>query len=95
METQLVELELADWDAAASNEALITALEAGKVLYFRGSLSSRCPRSAHCSRRRFWHPAPVTSASTRKARSKARATLAQRLACWRAWSDAFAPKHCN
>jgi hypothetical protein len=34
METQLVELDLADWDGAAPNEAWIAALEAGKVLYF-------------------------------------------------------------
>jgi hypothetical protein len=34
METQLVELDLADWAGAAPNEAWIAALEAGKVLYF-------------------------------------------------------------
>lgn len=34
MASQLVELDLADWGAAAPNEAWITALEAGKVLYF-------------------------------------------------------------
>ncbi|VTU35162.1 hypothetical protein H4CHR_03584 [Variovorax sp. PBS-H4] len=34
METQLVELDLADWAGAAPNEAWISALEAGKVLYF-------------------------------------------------------------
>lgn len=34
METQLVELDLADWSGAAPNEAWIAALEAGKVLYF-------------------------------------------------------------
>ena len=34
METQLVELDLADWNAATPNEAWIAALEAGKVLYF-------------------------------------------------------------
>ncbi|RZL90410.1 MAG: 3-deoxy-D-manno-oct-2-ulosonic acid (Kdo) hydroxylase [Variovorax sp.] len=34
METQLVELDLADWAAAKPNEAWIAALEAGKVLYF-------------------------------------------------------------
>jgi len=34
MESQLVELDLADWNAAAPNEAWIAALEAGKVLYF-------------------------------------------------------------
>ncbi|VTU19605.1 MULTISPECIES: Kdo hydroxylase family protein [unclassified Variovorax] len=34
MATQLVELDLADWGAAAPNEAWIAALEAGKVLYF-------------------------------------------------------------
>ncbi|RST56684.1 Kdo hydroxylase family protein [Variovorax sp. MHTC-1] len=34
METQLVELDLADWNGAAPNEAWIAALEAGKVLYF-------------------------------------------------------------
>jgi hypothetical protein len=34
METQLVELDLADWNAATPNDAWIAALEAGKVLYF-------------------------------------------------------------
>jgi len=34
MESQLVELELADWRVPAPNEAWIAALEAGKVLYF-------------------------------------------------------------
>lgn len=34
METQLVELDLADWNGATPNEAWIAALEAGKVLYF-------------------------------------------------------------
>jgi 3-deoxy-D-manno-oct-2-ulosonic acid (Kdo) hydroxylase len=34
MATQLVELDLADWTGATPNEAWITALEAGKVLYF-------------------------------------------------------------
>ena len=34
MDTQLVELNLADWSGAAPNEAWIAALEAGKVLYF-------------------------------------------------------------
>jgi len=34
MESQLVEIDLADWGAATANEAWITALEAGKVLYF-------------------------------------------------------------
>ena len=34
METQLVELDLDDWNAATPNEAWIAALEAGKVLYF-------------------------------------------------------------
>lgn len=34
MDTQLVELGLADWSAAVPNEAWIAALEAGKVLYF-------------------------------------------------------------
>jgi hypothetical protein len=34
MDTQLVELDLADWSAATANEAWIAALEAGKVLYF-------------------------------------------------------------
>ncbi|WP_076997075.1 Kdo hydroxylase family protein [Variovorax sp. KK3] len=34
METQLVELGLADWGAATPNETWIAALEAGKVLYF-------------------------------------------------------------
>lgn len=34
METQLVELGLADWNAATPNEAWIAQLEAGKVLYF-------------------------------------------------------------
>ncbi|SEA09086.1 Kdo hydroxylase family protein [Variovorax sp. YR216] len=34
MESQLVELDLADWNAAVPNEAWIAALEAGKVLYF-------------------------------------------------------------
>ena len=34
METQLVELDLADWSGATPNEAWIAALEAGKVLYF-------------------------------------------------------------
>jgi hypothetical protein len=34
METQLVELDLADWDGATPNEAWIAELEAGKVLYF-------------------------------------------------------------
>jgi hypothetical protein len=34
MESQLVELDLADWNAALPNEAWIAALEAGKVLYF-------------------------------------------------------------
>ncbi|RYF68559.1 MAG: 3-deoxy-D-manno-oct-2-ulosonic acid (Kdo) hydroxylase, partial [Comamonadaceae bacterium] len=34
METQLVELDLADWAAATPNDAWIAALEAGKVLYF-------------------------------------------------------------
>lgn len=34
METQLVELDLADWNGAAPNEAWIAALESGKVLYF-------------------------------------------------------------
>lgn len=34
MATQLVELDLADWNAATPNEAWIAQLEAGKVLYF-------------------------------------------------------------
>jgi hypothetical protein len=34
METQLVELDLSDWNAATPNEAWIAALEAGKVLFF-------------------------------------------------------------
>ena len=34
MDTQLVELDLADWAAATPNDAWIAALEAGKVLYF-------------------------------------------------------------
>ncbi|GAA4345355.1 Kdo hydroxylase family protein [Variovorax defluvii] len=34
METQLVELDLADWSAATPNETWIAELEAGKVLYF-------------------------------------------------------------
>lgn len=34
MESQLVELELADWRVPTPNEAWIAALEAGKVLYF-------------------------------------------------------------
>lgn len=34
METQLVELDLADWAAATPNDAWIAALEAGKVLFF-------------------------------------------------------------
>lgn len=34
MDSQLVELELSDWNAATPNEAWIAALEAGKVLYF-------------------------------------------------------------
>jgi hypothetical protein len=34
MESQLVELDLADWNGAAPNEVWIAALEAGKVLYF-------------------------------------------------------------
>ncbi len=34
MATQLVELDLADWAGATPKEAWITALEAGKVLYF-------------------------------------------------------------
>jgi hypothetical protein len=34
MESQLVELDLADWGAATSNDDWIAALEAGKVLYF-------------------------------------------------------------
>ncbi len=34
MDTQLVELDLADWTAAKPNDAWIAALEAGKVLYF-------------------------------------------------------------
>jgi hypothetical protein len=34
MDTQLVELDLADWNATTPNEAWIAALEAGKVLYF-------------------------------------------------------------
>jgi hypothetical protein len=34
METQLVELDLTDWNAATPNEAWIAELEAGKVLYF-------------------------------------------------------------
>jgi hypothetical protein len=34
METQLVELDLCDWNAATPNEAWIAELEAGKVLYF-------------------------------------------------------------
>jgi hypothetical protein len=34
MESQLVELDLADWTGAVPNEAWIAALEAGKVLYF-------------------------------------------------------------
>jgi len=34
MESQLVELDLAEWGAAVPNEAWIAALEAGKVLYF-------------------------------------------------------------
>ena len=34
MQTQLVELDLADWNAATPNEAWIAELEAGKVLYF-------------------------------------------------------------
>lgn len=34
MDNQLVELDLADWNAAVPNEGWIAALEAGKVLYF-------------------------------------------------------------
>ncbi|MDM0112462.1 Kdo hydroxylase family protein [Variovorax sp. J22R133] len=34
MESQLVELDLSDWQAATPNEAWIAELEAGKVLYF-------------------------------------------------------------
>ena len=34
MESQLVEINLADWNAVTANEAWIAALEAGKVLYF-------------------------------------------------------------
>ena len=34
MDSQLVELDLADWNAAAPNDAWIAALEAGKVLVF-------------------------------------------------------------
>lgn len=34
MQSQLVEIGLTDWGAASANEAWITALEAGKVLYF-------------------------------------------------------------
>jgi hypothetical protein len=34
MDTQLVELDLADWSGATPNDAWIAALEAGKVLYF-------------------------------------------------------------
>ncbi len=34
MDTQIVELDLADWAGAVPNEAWIAALEAGKVLYF-------------------------------------------------------------
>ncbi|MEB0055648.1 Kdo hydroxylase family protein [Variovorax sp. LG9.2] len=34
MDTQLVELDVADWTAAKPNDAWIAALEAGKVLYF-------------------------------------------------------------
>jgi len=34
LESQLVELDLADWASAMPNEARIAALEAGKVLYF-------------------------------------------------------------
>ena len=34
MESQLVELDLADWSGATPNEAWIAALEVGKVLYF-------------------------------------------------------------
>ncbi|SCK53732.1 3-deoxy-D-manno-oct-2-ulosonic acid (Kdo) hydroxylase [Variovorax sp. HW608] len=34
MESQLVELDLADWNGAVPNDAWIAALEAGKVLYF-------------------------------------------------------------
>ncbi|CAN5691514.1 Kdo hydroxylase family protein [soil metagenome] len=34
MDTQLVELDLADWTAAKPNDAWIAALESGKVLYF-------------------------------------------------------------
>jgi len=34
MASQLVELDLADWNAATPNPAWIAALEAGKVLYF-------------------------------------------------------------
>jgi hypothetical protein len=34
MDSQVVELDLADWNPATPNEAWIAALEAGKVLYF-------------------------------------------------------------
>jgi len=34
MESQLVEIDLADWGAVTSNAAWIAALESGKVLYF-------------------------------------------------------------
>ena len=34
MESQLVEVDLADWAGAKPNDAWIAALEAGKVLYF-------------------------------------------------------------
>jgi hypothetical protein len=34
MDTQIVELDLADWAGVVPNEAWIAALEAGKVLYF-------------------------------------------------------------
>ena len=34
METQLIELDLADWSGATPNDDWIAALEAGKVLYF-------------------------------------------------------------
>jgi hypothetical protein len=34
MDSQLVEIDLSDWGMATANEGWITALEAGKVLYF-------------------------------------------------------------
>ncbi|MDR6535477.1 Kdo hydroxylase family protein [Variovorax soli] len=44
MDTQLVELDLADWAGASANEAWIAALEAGKVLYFPRLVFDLLPR---------------------------------------------------